>query len=303
MTDPLPVTPCGCPRCGYDQRGIVASWTSACPITGICSECGYGFRWIDVLHPERNLLPGFFEHAKGRWKCWLAAFRTLGWALLPWMFWSRVKLHYEPRPRRLVLWAPIVFGSIWVATAAMRVGAFYGDIRMFPPRELVNAFIFPVGLWWSGTQVELLIIEWSPLYFGVFAASVGWPLLLLVLPETRRRAKVRKVHVLRASVYGLAWLAVHLSLLLISALMGMLGGDWFVSLAMRGPVIDFLEEASLWYGLFLAAWIGAWWWFVLAWGFQIQRPTLHWLVLLLPTLLAMAVFVVVDQNFIESFLM
>ena len=30
----------GCPRCGYDQRGMVESWTLQCPLTGECAECG-----------------------------------------------------------------------------------------------------------------------------------------------------------------------------------------------------------------------------------------------------------------------
>lgn len=303
MSDPLPVTPSCCPRCGYDQQGVIASWTSACPITGICSECGYGFRWIDILHPERKLLPGFVEHAKGRWRCWLAAFRTLAWALLPWVFWSKVKLHYEPRPRRLWLWLVTIFGSLWLATAAMRVGAFYGNTRGTPPMELVNAVLFPLCIWWSGSSIEVLLMEWSSLYFGVLATSALWPLLLLVLPETRRRAKVRKVHVLRASIYGFAYLAVHLALLLISAFMGMVVGDWYVSLAMQGPVIDFLDQSGLVYALALFAWISIWWWFTLAKGFQIRRATLHWLVLLVPTFLAFAAFGVNDWEFIRRFLM
>lgn len=40
-----------CPNCGYDQRGVIDSWKTECPLTGICSECGFEFRWGALIVP------------------------------------------------------------------------------------------------------------------------------------------------------------------------------------------------------------------------------------------------------------
>ena len=34
-----------CPRCGYDLSGEIATWTEACPVRGLCTECGLEFAW------------------------------------------------------------------------------------------------------------------------------------------------------------------------------------------------------------------------------------------------------------------
>ncbi len=283
-----------CPRCGYDQRGAVAAWTDVCPMEGICSECGYRFAWSDVMRPDRWLLRGFFEHARGVLRSWVSAMRTLCWALLPWVFWSKVKLHHEVNVRRLLTWPIVAFGTAWMVLVVVRMGGYFtfGPFAGRTPgvpfggllQELVNTVAFPVVYWW-GSWFEILVDEWGPVLLGLFAAGIGWPVLLLILPETRRRAKVRWQHLLRAGVYGLAWVSVHIALLVVMAVQGLLLGDWDVSLGMSGSVVDLLYEWWPLYGLTLTAWMSAWWWFAMARGFQIERATLHWAVLMVPVLL------------------
>ena len=38
-----------CPRCGYDLRGVVATWAEACPLQSTCSECGLALEWSEVV--------------------------------------------------------------------------------------------------------------------------------------------------------------------------------------------------------------------------------------------------------------
>ena len=44
---PLTVShgPAKCPRCGYDLRGAIATWTEQCPLHGTCAGCGLQFAW------------------------------------------------------------------------------------------------------------------------------------------------------------------------------------------------------------------------------------------------------------------
>lgn len=305
-----------CPRCGYDQRGVVMTWTESCPLDGICSECGYHFEWADVMRPDRTRLRRFFEHERGLWRSWISALVTLAWAMAPWAFWSRVRLHHEPKPRRMLLWLIVAVASIWTVIAVARLGTFALETFYLggPARNLSegigNSLAFPVFLvgWGPGTNlklpfgtfsmppIECLVLEWSPLYFGLFAQAILLPLLLLILPETRRRAKVRPAHVLRAGVYGQSWIFFHLLFLLSTAFDGLLAFDWDVSIGMSGPLLGWLDHFRVVYALFLAGWIAAWWWFALARGFRIERPTLHWLVLMVAAVLGLMIFALGDWD-------
>ena len=61
------ITNAACPRCGYELRGIVDSWTESCPLLGVCSECGLEFKWSEVFCPDK------YEPV------WCVEFRTAGW--------------------------------------------------------------------------------------------------------------------------------------------------------------------------------------------------------------------------------
>ena len=55
-----------CPRCGYSQRGIVASWRDACPLAGRCAECGLDFVWSELLRPNLHEPRWCVEYAPRR---------------------------------------------------------------------------------------------------------------------------------------------------------------------------------------------------------------------------------------------
>ena len=51
-----PDTPRGllCPKCAYDLRGTMGDWSNACPLRGICPECGLEFEWADMIGTRRR---------------------------------------------------------------------------------------------------------------------------------------------------------------------------------------------------------------------------------------------------------
>lgn len=298
-----------CPRCDYDQRGAVASWTDSCPVAGVCPECGYGFVWTDVMRPYRQRCPGFFEHVRGPIRSLRAAWRTLAWALLPMVFWSRVRMHHEVRVRRLLLFPAVAFGSIWSLVFVLRVSAFFLDGSYFRGSwegmgaEVANMLIWPAMMldWYAGPPgtggslwVTWMVDDWSPMYAGLFGQALLVPLLLLALPVTRKRAKIRKVHVLRAAVYGQSWIAIHLGVLLASALLGAVTAEYNTAMAWDGPVLDALYEYPLAYGVALGAWIALWWWYALHRGFAMPQATRHWALLMLAAVLVFVLGLIAD---------
>lgn len=301
-----------CPRCGYDQSGATATWVESCPLSGVCSECGYQFEWSDVMHPERRRLRGFFEHECGLVRSWISAMRTLWWALPPWVFWSKVKLHHEVRPRRVLSWLCVAFGSMWLLIAGIRWAAYLavpwtpGGSWTFREECILasNAVLYPfatVGLARTNpgpnspwrVYFEWMLPEWSPIFLGLLGLGVTPPLVLLMLPNTRQRTGVCALHVLRAAVYGQSWLALHLVLLLAMAMHGVAVGDFKTALGGTGWLSDTWQSNFVVYVLGLVVWISVWWWFALARGFQIGRPTLHWAALMVPALLVFASFVAI----------
>lgn len=74
-----------CPKCEYDQRGEVATWTEQCPMRGRCSECGYEFPWSEVygiLGEWGSELDWYAEHSAG----WAGLVRRTPRTLLRLMF-------------------------------------------------------------------------------------------------------------------------------------------------------------------------------------------------------------------------
>ncbi len=308
--------PC-CPRCGYDQRGLIATWTDQCPLEGLCSECGYAFSWSDVMRPDRLLLAGYFEHTRGLWACVVAAWRTLAWVVVPFVYWSKVKMHHEVRPRRLVLWPIVVIAMLWFLIGVIRSASYYIDGRQTGMSfrevaiDLSNSFIFPIihaePTTWVMTNtgptrlnrlsVDFVMLNWSPVFWGVIGQAILFPALLLALPVTRQRAKIRKRHVLRAAVFSQSWVMLHLSLFLVSAIIGVARSDWNIALCWDGPVLNFLHDHRGLYGLVLVSWMAVWWWLALEVGMKLPQATRHWFLLMLAALLMFCIFAVSDWRF------
>lgn len=224
-----------CPRCGYDQSGIIASWQAECPLDGVCSECGLEFPWSELLS-EKQVPPAWsFEHGK-----WVSPVRwgaSHGRALGPRSFWSKLRMTHEVRVPRLVLsmlmWIALCHVLVSGATVlrlyrgadamiaknpAWRLPPFNPAWRpsnlpgTVTPMQLMWKEVAAVAVWPYGMRQ----LQW-PSYLGMRRAPVaGYGLAalavavvmippgFLVLGDTFRKCKVRFVHLVRGAAYSFA---------------------------------------------------------------------------------------------------
>jgi hypothetical protein len=106
-----------CPRCGYDQRGVVATWTEQCPLEGTCAECGLSFPWCEVMYPEKFEPRWCVEYEPIWWRVPRAAARTFVKSFWPWGFWRRMKMSHPIRLPRMfayvvLLQMPFLLGYV-----------------------------------------------------------------------------------------------------------------------------------------------------------------------------------------------
>jgi hypothetical protein len=213
-----------CPRCGYDQRGVVDSWADACPLNGICTECGLEFEWAELLSATRRMPRWCVEYGRGsvdflrRWT------RTLGLVLWPWGFWKGLKISHEIRWRRilechlftlvvLAVWLDICFG-LFLYGLSQQVGWFGAAVvTRATITDILVACVFP------GEDIAIFSVrgnvQTSHQYFRDFwwpqIASYGvlvihqllCPVGFMLLPQSRRIAKVRWGHIIRITCYGM----------------------------------------------------------------------------------------------------
>ena len=111
-----------CPRCGYDLRGLVATWEDCCPLEGVCSECGLTLRWAEVLVPEKLAPRWCVEFARSRRDLPGACMATFVRSYRPWRFWTSIRMAYPVRGKRLAVYvllllAPFVIGYVVEQTA------------------------------------------------------------------------------------------------------------------------------------------------------------------------------------------
>lgn len=291
------VTP-ACPRCGYDLSGAIATWHDACPLSGLCSECGLIYEWTDIHNPDRNRVRGFFEHARGPWQCgrWL----ELTWLMTLWppRFWRKVRLETTVVPARAVAWIFLLIITVWIAgsllcNAAALSGRYIGSGP--PSRASTNQLLAVLANGWLSPPASLLEgppKSWS-LYKGgqwfyvkmltpLAAATLAWPLLLVLLPQTMRAAKIRRAHVLRAACYSLAWIPGLAGLHLADGL-SMLAEAVIDPSAYSGQRNGLTESAS-WYVsvnwpqalVLLTAWVFFWWHSALRTGFRLRSGDRIW---------------------------
>ena len=203
-----------CPLCDYDLRGLAEPR---------CPECGYRFDWSDLRDPAKRIHPYLFEHDPERN---VGSFlRTLVGGLAPRRFWSTLYPTQPSRPGRMV--------AYWfIAAWPMLV---LGLIHLYMMAQAV------VSNWWSwrgaSPRAELLVrmtldSDARSMGFGLLAlACVAWPwatfAALLVFQASMRRARIRRVHVLRCVIYSsdaVLWLVPPVGLAMV--LYWTSGGPW-----------------------------------------------------------------------------
>jgi hypothetical protein len=181
--------------------------------------------WADVLGRARQVTRLFEVDDKHLLRAYAW---TWLWSLLCWPLWNRLELHHPIRAARLMAFACIGIVAWYLAFAVpwfvldnwgmLEALVLHGRLSG-PPWQMpgTSAWTFeplvPLGL--------LILSDWSdPLVKPMWTLPVllHWammPVTFLFLPQSLRRAKVRKAHLARASVYAIGWmlLAFHLPFL------------------------------------------------------------------------------------------
>jgi hypothetical protein len=227
-----------CPRCGYDQRGEMSTWSDACPLESRCAECGLLIDWRQLLNPSMMRPCWGVEYAASIWSFSLRSVATHLLVFLPSIFWTSLKMIHPLQRGRLLLhaglpillvyllfavgqalivhhvWTETRFG--WYATAPLLADDEALLVFLLPlsndaplhARKLLNAdgttrtIIYPmISPWW------LLRERWIPAlrivpYFALMHALL--PLGFAALPTSRRIAKVRWGHIARIALYGIS---------------------------------------------------------------------------------------------------
>lgn len=280
-----------CPRCGYDQQGTVSSWYSdpsadnaACPLTGTCSECGLTFEWPDLLVPERTQCPGLFEHVRGTQARFRAWWRTALWMIFPGIFWSRVKMHHVVRPGRLAM--PLIIGTVVFLAERVLMALCVGtglvssgprspaapgpldDLNWYGLNEWHFAAVFP---YFEQSGWGMQATRFGCLLAAMLASALIWPMLLLVLPQTRARAKLRLAHVQRAFLYSLWPLIALFGLTCVGFVIDALvfSGLFSMALPLRDLAIILIVPAIIG-GVLYLPWLAAWWSVALTTGWKVH---------------------------------
>lgn len=286
-----------CPRCGYDLGGVITAWNgsgkersegASCPLEGVCSECGYGFLWRDLMSPRYRHLPAFCEHAIGfRGRLW-ARFITLLWLALPKRFWQRVHLHHDVR-----IWRSRRFAIEAVVAAVVLLVLFQVASGMWSSHRVTGRG--PRGLqsvvdgWCNCANVTYAITRTGTLYgvaileansrvprLAAFAGFFGAWLLLIrfAVPVTLRREGVQRRHIQRACAYSalcVAWLAV----------LGALTALAHAALTNRLHFHSAYAHDYGWVSVGLASlWLSQWWLRTLTVGWCVPQGVRVWAALL-----------------------
>lgn len=217
-----------CPKCGYDQSGEIATWESQCPVMSICPECGLEFEWADVFDPSRNYLGWYSEHARSILSMLTRSPSTIARLVLPWIFWRSVTIVHPIALRRLMAWIVMVWIGLhlvasvpfayynWIAIDQWQFGSVelmyqaYGaqgilaliSNALFSPliHILDSRGLTPVFFGSNGTTYLYSFFDIAIGMLAVIGFSSTWVLILLVIPTTRRIAKIRTGHILRAFI-------------------------------------------------------------------------------------------------------
>lgn len=184
---------------------------------GVCSECGLDFWWGDVLNPALTVARWSFEHAASKLPRRFAL--TTAVALAPWALWSKLRLEQPIRPLRLVMmvigWLLLTHLALGAAQAIVTYQGMLASGLTRAPVEAMAMSIEPLlwpypsrywsGLTWGGLHLESPVTAAMAVWLLVVALA---PLTLLLMPDSFRQARVRRIHIVRGAAYSAAALPV-----------------------------------------------------------------------------------------------
>lgn len=321
-----------CPRCGYNLRGVVETWKDSCPLDGTCSECGLAFAWREILS-ERVRPPQWCVEVGpvGSLR------RTIPGTVLrvnrARLFWRSISMRLPLRWDRLVLLnvallvaayvllctmsAATTGAYLWKENASQGVTVTADEMKAIATSLVQPWSPEPIGtitVAWRAVPMplrsprELLMIIWTRGHIGVVThlavgSLVFMPLVFIVLPIARRRAKVRWAHIGRIALYTPA--VIFLPLAILFAADAMRTVDQWTS----GDVwlLDLLAELGGWLARLIppALLIMFWWWWRSACRhyLRMQRADLVAIsIVLIGVLLSITMSWVLDDALLHDFL-
>lgn len=217
---------------------------------GVCSECGLGFEWGEVLNPARNVPKWSVEHQQ-RFTLRRAA-HTLVRSFWPWRFWQAVRIEQPIRAGPLALFAMgtllLMHAGIGLVTAgATYIGTVGFNRSGFVPSAAGDAawmLLWPyskVTIGTSSSDTGWLLLLW------LFAIALAMPLAFLALPQSFARARVRRLHLVRAFVLTLPIVAMG-GLVALSSLVALMAGWSRYPMVYAGALLacGIIHTASWW---------------------------------------------------------
>ena len=241
-----------CPRCGYDQRGELATWTQSCPLEATCSECGLRWRWAALLGKADQPPSWCVEYATALFDFVFRSLKTMLMAYRPWAFWRSVKMTHFSNWRLLHLhvlfWLAIIYLGFAVSMSGLAWRGWQAEVRWqgrapitsttTATKSALRAMVLPWSMKSPG-QIQMKSMPgWaSPhnppyFYFHQYWKPQLQALLMLLLihvltaggfaalPQSRRMAKVRWSHIARVMIYGLGLLLPFVTLMVIANTLG-----------------------------------------------------------------------------------
>jgi hypothetical protein len=230
-----------CPRCGYDQRGVMATWNDSCPLTTHCAECGLELEWRLLLNDRLAGPLWSIEHANTRADFARRMPRTIAAAFVPPVMWRSMRIEHEIRSRRLFATiAILLIAAIAAAHCGFRASLVSYLYFSYLPQisastsanvgiELARSIVTPWSSRSGGTitftngwnlhptpsALPDFVLRRFPLggwqrHFrtvaccAIFSMSVACisPLVFAVLPHSRRCAKVQWRQIFRVAAYS-----------------------------------------------------------------------------------------------------
>ncbi len=94
-----------CPRCGYDQSGVVGAANPAWPLASQCAECGCRIAWSDYFRRDFTLPTRWLEHAPRAWF-------PVALLLTPWIACLALPLFARLRMEHPIRWKRLLVGSL-----------------------------------------------------------------------------------------------------------------------------------------------------------------------------------------------
>jgi hypothetical protein len=217
-----------CPRCGYDLAALPATWAGQCPTGGTCSECGLGFAWGDLLNPRLVDAAISFEHAEQRrGRAFLVTLRRL---FRPRRFWTWVRMEWPVDAVRVVVFAALAGLLLYALGILLYTGAYalasiwspwtprgglFGQAWINETALTIVDAVLPFctqGIGWGLFRGYASAWLLEPLPIVALTAWLLTPLAFGALPETLRRCRVRRIHLLRVWLYGSAPIPLLLQL-------------------------------------------------------------------------------------------